>query len=151
MLRIILWVVLIGAMSCGGYKTSRSGNGGLTKGCGTPLECELINKTNVIRQQNGVGLLGARPECVAMAEDQSSYMANGGVFAHDRPGETFQQRASRFGCWGGENIAYGSSTVDGTLNQWMNSAGHRANILDSGFETMGAGENRGFWTQCFSY
>ena len=54
----------------------------------------------------------------------------------------------------GENIAYGSSTAAGVMDQWMNSSGHKANILDSSWKTIGIGcfEYNGgtYWVQCFS-
>lgn len=53
----------------------------------------------------------------------------------------------------GENIAYGSSTASGVMNQWMNSAGHRANILSSDFTSIGIGcvyyKGSYYWVQCF--
>lgn len=54
----------------------------------------------------------------------------------------------------GENIAYGSSTAAGVMDQWMNSSGHKANILDSDWETIGIGcfeyNGMSYWVQCFS-
>lgn len=53
----------------------------------------------------------------------------------------------------GENIAYGSTTAEGVMNLWMNSDGHRANILSSRFRTIGIGcvyyEGVYYWVQCF--
>lgn len=53
----------------------------------------------------------------------------------------------------GENIAAGSSTAAATMNQWMNSSGHRANIMSSRYKTIGIGcfEQGGtkFWVQMF--
>lgn len=53
----------------------------------------------------------------------------------------------------GENIAYGSSTAAGVMNQWMNSSGHKANILGSGYTSIGIGCVKFggvyYWVQCF--
>ena len=56
----------------------------------------------------------------------------------------------------GENIAAGKATPEGTIRQWMNSSGHRANILNSRFTEIGFGyENapnsryRHYWVQVF--
>lgn len=53
----------------------------------------------------------------------------------------------------GENIAYGSSTAEGVMDQWMNSEGHRANILMGRFTSIGIGcvyfDGGYFWVQCF--
>lgn len=53
----------------------------------------------------------------------------------------------------GENIAYGSSTAEGVMNMWMNSEGHRTNILTARFTSIGIGcvyyEGTYYWVQCF--
>lgn len=53
----------------------------------------------------------------------------------------------------GENIAAGYSTADGTTDQWMNSPGHRANMLDGSYTCVGIGcAHVGavtYWVQCF--
>lgn len=53
----------------------------------------------------------------------------------------------------GENIAWGSSTAAGVMNMWMNSSGHKANILGSGYTSIGIGcvkfGNTYYWVQCF--
>jgi len=123
----------------------------VNKFCGSPTECELIQKTNDVRVQNSVSVLGVYPPCVLMAQDHAQYLANGGEFSHDRPNETFEERSKRFGCFGGENIAYLASNVDIVLGLWMNSEGHRENIISPSFQSMGAGKNNRYWVQCFSY
>lgn len=72
-------------------------------------------------------------------------------FDHTRPnGESCYTACSKMY---GENIAGGSSTAAGVMNQWMNSPGHRSNILSSGFSTIGIGcFTQGgitFWVQAF--
>ena len=51
----------------------------------------------------------------------------------------------------GENIAKGYKTPDAVVKGWMNSPGHRANILSSSFTHIGVGyvENGNYWTQMF--
>ena len=53
--------------------------------------------------------------------------------------------------YAGENIATGYATPDAVVTAWMNSAGHRANILSSNFTRMGIGyvEDGNYWTQWF--
>ena len=81
-------------------------------------------------------------------------------FEHTRPnGETcfsilkdygFRMYSSR-----GENIAYGYTTPEKVVAGWMNSEGHRARILDTGYELIGIGfyydekEERCYWSQFF--
>ena len=49
----------------------------------------------------------------------------------------------------GENIAYGSSTAQGVMNQWMNSEGHRKNILSEDFSEIAIGRYKNHWVQLF--
>lgn len=73
-------------------------------------------------------------------------------FSHTRPTSlscfSISSKAS------GENIAAGSSTAAATMNQWMNSAGHRANILGASYKSIGIGcfeqDGMWFWVQIFS-
>ncbi len=55
----------------------------------------------------------------------------------------------------GENIAWGQSTPEEVVNAWMNSSGHRANILNKKFTNIGVGyyvkNNTAYWTQLFTY
>ena len=54
----------------------------------------------------------------------------------------------------GENIAYGQSTPQQVMNAWMNSSGHRANILNENFTTIGVGytviNGTAYWAQLFT-
>jgi uncharacterized protein YkwD len=54
----------------------------------------------------------------------------------------------------GENIAYGQKTPEAVMNAWMNSSGHRANILKNGFGKVGIGVYKVngvlYWTQLFT-
>ncbi len=49
----------------------------------------------------------------------------------------------------GENIAKGQTSPQQVMNDWMNSAGHRANILNSSFTKIGVAEYNGEWVQEF--
>ena len=52
----------------------------------------------------------------------------------------------------GENIAMGYSTPEAVINAWMNSSGHRANILNANYTTIGVGyvADGNYWTQEFT-
>lgn len=56
---------------------------------------------------------------------------------------------------GGENIARGQADAAAVMQAWMNSPGHRANILNCDFKTLGVGVHLGsggpWWTQDFGY
>ena len=79
-------------------------------------------------------------------------------FAHNNPsGQTPWYRIAQAGYTQspvGENIAFGSSTAEGVMEQWMNSPGHCANIMEPSYDYMGAGYLDGTvyghtWTQTF--
>lgn len=81
-------------------------------------------------------------------------------FSHTRPdGSSFssvlkEHNISYRGA--GENIAWGQTSPEAVMNAWMNSEGHRANILNANFTKIGVGyyqnsAGRKFWTQLFTY
>lgn len=74
-------------------------------------------------------------------------------FSHTRPnGKDCFSIFSEYGIssyGGGENIAMGSADVNAIFNMWMNSPGHRANILNSDFKSIGIGKCGNYWVQLF--
>ena len=81
-------------------------------------------------------------------------------FSHTRPnGSSFSTALTEAGVsfkGSGENIAYGQKTPEDVMNGWMNSSGHRANILNSKFTKIGVGyyqnaKGTNYWTQLFAY
>jgi uncharacterized protein YkwD len=76
-------------------------------------------------------------------------MAVRNYFSHDTPeGVTFDQRIKDAGypLPGGENIAKGQRTAQQVMTDWMNSSGHRANILNCDYTAIGVGVNTSAWT-----
>ena len=51
----------------------------------------------------------------------------------------------------GENIAWGYSTAKEVVEGWMNSPGHKANILSSDYNRLGVGRSGTYWVQMFAY
>jgi uncharacterized protein YkwD len=80
-------------------------------------------------------------------------------FDHDSPdGGTSSERAAAAGYHSptGENIAGGDESASEVVQTWMDSPGHRANILDCDYHSTGVGLARGgkygtYWTQMFGY
>ena len=75
-----------------------------------------------------------------------------GTFSHTGPdGSDFSERvrAAGYDDPGGENIAQGQTSADEVMTDWMNSPGHRQNILDCSFRTLGVGEASDYWVQEF--
>lgn len=121
-------------------------------------EDEVIRLVNVERSKRGLPALKANWELSRVARYKSQDMINKNYFSHTSPtyGSPFAMMESfgiRYSA-AGENIAYGQQTPQEVMNAWMNSTGHRNNILSSSFSEIGVGlaKNRNgvcYWTQMF--
>ena len=118
-------------------------------------ENEVIRLVNEIRAQNGLKPLTANWELSRIARYKSEDMSNNRYFSHTSPtyGTPFQM-IKAFGLSyrsAGENIAYGYGTPAAVVNGWMNSSGHRANILNASYTQIGVGycASGNYWTQMF--
>ncbi len=121
----------------------------------TAFEAEVIRLVNEIRAKNGLNALSANWELSRVARYKSQDMVDNRYFSHTSPtyGSPFQM-IRNFGIsyrTAGENIAYGYSTPQAVVNAWMNSSGHRANILNSSYTQIGVGyvAQGSYWTQMF--
>lgn len=119
------------------------------------FEREVIRLVNEIRVQNGLKPLTENWELSRVARYKSQDMVDNRYFSHTSPtyGTPFQM-IKAFGLSyrsAGENIAYGQKTPQAVVNAWMNSSGHRANILNSSYTQIGVGyvSNGHYWTQMF--
>ena len=119
------------------------------------FENEVIRLVNEIRTQNGLKALTANWELSRVARYKSQDMKDNRYFSHTSPiyGSPFQMMKS-FGITyrtAGENIARGQATPSAVVNAWMNSPGHRANILNASFTEIGVGyvASGNYWTQMF--
>ncbi|MEA4955499.1 MAG: SafA/ExsA family spore coat assembly protein [Pseudoflavonifractor sp.] len=118
-------------------------------------EAEVIRLVNEIRVQNGLSALKTNWELSRVARYKSQDMVDKHYFSHTSPtyGTPFEMIRA-FGLSyraAGENIAYGQSTPQAVVTAWMNSSGHRANILNSAYTQIGVGyvANGHYWTQMF--
>lgn len=113
--------------------------------------CAGFKATNAQRIANGVPAMVYCHACYLMAAEQSQDMAVRGYFDHTRPDETFAHRAARFGIASGvgENIAWGKVGAPVVDEMWMNSSGHRANILNPNFKSFALGTYGTHTTQVF--
>lgn len=121
----------------------------------TAFEQEVIRLVNEIRTQNGLKALTYDWELARVARIKSQDMKDNLYFAHNSPvyGTPFQMMKN-FGISyrsAGENIAKGYATPQAVVNAWMNSSGHRANILNANFTHIGVGyvASGNYWTQMF--
>lgn len=126
----------------------------------TGLEVEVVTRTEQIRADNGCeNGLTVNDRLVAAARAHSADMAERDYFDHSSPeGDGPGDRAAEAGydAWGGENIAFGYPTAQAVVDAWMDSAGHRANILNCGFVAIGVGaiaddDGAIYWTQTFGW
>ena len=122
----------------------------------TQYEQEVIRLVNEIRVQNGLSALTYNWELSRVARYKSQDMVDNRYFSHTSPtyGTPFQMIRS-FGLSyrsAGENIAYGQRTPQAVVNAWMNSSGHRANILNASYTQIGVGyvADGHYWTQMFT-
>lgn len=118
-------------------------------------EQEVIRLVNEIRAENGLPALTYSWELSRVARYKSQDMKDNRYFSHTSPvyGSPFQMMRS-FGISyrsAGENIARGYATPQAVVNGWMNSSGHRANILNASFTQIGVGyvAEGNYWTQMF--
>lgn len=109
----------------------------------TSYEKEVIRLVNEIRAKNGLKKLTENWELSRVARYKSQDMKDNNYFSHTSPvyGSPFQMIGD-FGISfksAGENIAKGYTTPEAVVNGWMNSSGHRANILNSSYTQIGVG------------
>lgn len=121
----------------------------------TDYETEVVRLVNKIRQQNGLNPLTQNWELSRVARYKSQDMLDKHYFSHTSPtyGTPFQMMKA-FGLsyrTAGENIAMGYATPQAVVNGWMNSSGHRANILNASYKQIGVGyvARGNYWTQMF--
>lgn len=127
----------------------------LTDSSVTAYEQQVIDLVNEIRVNNGLKKLTANWELSRVARYKSQDMKDNNYFSHTSPiyGSPFDM-IKNFGITyrtAGENIAKGQQTPQAVVNSWMNSSGHRANILNSSYTQIGVGYVSGgnYWTQMF--
>ncbi len=108
-----------------------------------PFEQEVLDLVNQERAGAGCNPLTANEKLVAAARGHSDDMAINDFFSHTgSDGSSAGDRISREGYdWSryGENIAAGYTSPASVMNGWMNSPGHRANILNCAFTEIGIG------------
>jgi uncharacterized protein YkwD len=121
-------------------------------------EAEVLKLVNVERTKVGCSPVAANSALTDLAQAFSEDMDARDFFDHTDPsGLSPWDRAAKAGITGlgGENIARGQASPEAVMEAWMNSPGHRANILNCDFKTLGVGAQFGsggpWWTQDFGY
>jgi uncharacterized protein YkwD len=123
------------------------------------FETQVITLINIERAKQGLSALAAQTQLANTAQIHSVDMTCNNYFSHtDRDGSSFSERATRQGYAmgaGAENIAAGYTSATEVVAGWMNSPGHRANILGD-YIHIGVGYSYGadsayghYWTAVF--
>lgn len=103
----------------------------------------LLDNTNSQRINNGLSALALNGTLDTAAQAKANDMAARDYWSHNTPDGkapwTFMDAAGYRYQLAGENLAYGFTTSSDTLTGWMNSPGHRANILNGGYTEVGFG------------
>ena len=120
------------------------------------IPSEVVRLTNSARSKNGYAALvedGVLSEAAAVRAREIARS-----FSHTRPsGASFSSALSESGVSylrAGENIASGQKSASEVVNAWMNSPGHRANILNSSYSRIGSAsvniDGTHYWVQLFA-
>jgi uncharacterized protein YkwD len=134
------------------------GGGDLEGGCGQGLEAQNVVLTNGARSQGGLGELACDDLLTQVARAHSQDMCDRRFFSHtnpnrEEPWDRVRAAGGNFG-FAGENIAMGYATAERTHTGWMNSPGHRRNILNRSYRRIGVGfadcNGGNYWTQVFT-
>ncbi|WP_397537920.1 CAP domain-containing protein [Rummeliibacillus pycnus] len=119
------------------------------------FEQQVISLTNAERAKEGLPALQADTKLMQSAKAKSDDMAKNHYFDHTSPtyGSPFDQMKSLGISYksAGENIAQGQKTPQEVVQAWMQSPGHRANIMNASYTHIGVGfsANGNYWTQQF--
>ncbi|MFC4597437.1 CAP domain-containing protein [Cohnella hongkongensis] len=139
--------------SSGNTGSGNTGNAG-AEAADSAFATQVITLVNQERAKAGLKPLAATNATLTkMALDKAKDMYHNGYFDHNSPtyGSPFDMM-KKYGInyrYAGENIAKGQRTPQEVMNAWMNSPGHRANILSANFTTIGVAYYNGVWVQEF--
>ncbi len=118
---------------------------------------EVVRLVNAERAKEGLSALKSDSTVQSAAQVRAQEIVS--TFSHTRPNGsscfTALEAAGVKYSGAGENIAYGQKSPEDVVNAWMNSPGHRANIMNKNFTTIGVGcyksGNTYYWSQFFTY
>ncbi|MEZ6143761.1 MAG: CAP domain-containing protein [Zavarzinella sp.] len=120
-------------------------------------EQAIVAETNAARAKAGLPALQVSPALMSAARGHSNNMAAAGVMSHNLNGRGVgdRVRAAGYAFTGcAENIAMGQFSASDAIRSWLNSAGHRANMLSGTYTQLGVAvsydrSGRPYWTQVF--
>ena len=119
---------------------------------------QVLSLVNKERTSRGLAAIKGDSALNKVAQLKAEDMAKNGYFSHTSPtyGSVFDMLKNHNIKYktAGENIAYGQKTAQSVMNGWMNSSGHKANILKNGYTKLGVGyavskNGTPYWVQVF--
>ncbi len=117
------------------------------------IKKDMLDQVNVQRKKKGLKKLKLYNYINSTALVKAKDLKKTGVFSHKSKnlGYFYNQydKAELIYWSGGENIAMGFTNVTSVMKAWMNSKGHRENILDEDFTHLGVGKYKTYWVQHF--
>lgn len=123
---------------------------------GSSATTRVVRLVNSERGKNGCAPLTVNAKLTQAAQAHSEDMATHRTMSHtgsdgSSPGERITAAGYSWSAYG-ENVAYGYNTPESVMTGWMNSPGHRANILNCAFKEIGVGyaQPGNYWTQDFA-
>jgi uncharacterized protein YkwD len=164
-MRILRTSVLFFATACANLPipvpTGGTGTGtGRTTTGGSAVAADVVNYTNAARARNGLPALRSNSRLMEAARIHAEQMASYQRSEHTISGAQYPTMQSRLQAVGydyrsaAENVAWNQQNAQSAVNSWMNSSGHRANILDPSLTEMGGAMARSakgepYWIQVF--
>lgn len=155
---LVVFLTVSGCVTQSGGRNPSGHQVQVSEGVLTPDErSRFLQLVNAARSREGVSPVRYDPNLNRAARGHSIDMEKRDYFSHRAPrpapsGVTIADRVTDAGYqWKavGENIAMGPGSVDEAFRMWMDSPGHRANILKISFAEMGLGRSGAYWTQIF--
>jgi uncharacterized protein YkwD len=129
-------------------------------GASPEVATAVVDLTNAERTRGGVAALAASARLMQAAQLHAEQLAQAGRLDHVLPNARYPRPEDRLAAvsyrWQAyaENVAFGQRTAAEVVNGWMQSPGHRANIMNPTYTEMGAGyardaSGRSYWVQVF--
>lgn len=109
------------------------------------IATDLLDRTNAARRTSGLPALTKSVNLMSAAQLQADQMVKAGRMEHELPGQPYPTLKSRLAAVqydvraAGENIAEGQRSAAEAMGTWMDSPGHRANILSRDYTELGTG------------
>jgi uncharacterized protein YkwD len=116
------------------------------------FESEVFELTNQVRRRHGLSPLQWNHKLIAAAQNYTKVMESLNCLSHNCDNSNLGERVKRAGyrfSYVGENVAHGYKTPEEAVRGWMNSSGHRKNLLNPNYQEIGVGYLNGYWTQVF--